>query len=76
MSITVIVILMSTLEDLTAASDAIRNLDTRRREQQTYRDALIRKAKDEGIGWAAIRRATGMLDRSLHLALQRTAPTE
>lgn len=64
---------MSTLDDLTAASDALRRLDERRRQQQAYRDQLIRQAINEGIGWAAIRRATGMLDRSLQLAIKRTA---
>ena len=63
---------MSTLDELAAASEAIRNLDERRRQQQAYRDDLIRRAMNEGIGWAAIRRATGMLDRSLQLALRRT----
>lgn len=67
---------MSTLEDLAKASEAIRNLDERRKQQQSYRDKLIRKAVNEGIGWAAIRRATGMLDRSLQLALRRTDPSK
>jgi hypothetical protein len=63
---------MSTLEDLTEASDKLRALDERRKQQQTYRDHLIREAINEGIGWVAIRRATGMLDRSLQLAVRRT----
>lgn len=63
---------MSTIQDLTEASDALRKLDQRRKDQQAYRDELIRKALDEGIGWVAIRKATGMLDRSLQLAIKRT----
>lgn len=65
---------MSTLDDLTEASEALRKLDQRRKDQQTYRDDLIRKALNEGIGWVAIRKATGMLDRSLQLAVRRTEP--
>lgn len=67
---------MSTLDDLTEASNALRDLDDRRKQQQAYRDHLIRRALNEGIGWAAIRRATGMLDRSLQLAIKRTEGTE
>lgn len=63
---------MSTLEDLTEASDKLRALDERRKNQQSYRDDLIRQAINEGIGWVAIRKATGMLDRSLQLAVKRT----
>lgn len=63
---------MSTIQDLTEASEALRKLDQRRKDQQAYRDDLIRKALDEGIGWVAIRKATGMLDRSLQLAIKRT----
>lgn len=63
---------MSTIQDLTEASEALRRLDQRRKDQQAYRDELIRKALDEGIGWVAIRKATGMLDRSLQLAIKRT----
>ena len=65
---------MSTLDDLAEASVAIRKLDERRKNQQSYRDDLIRKAINEGIGWVAIRDATGMLDRSLQLAVKRTEP--
>ena len=62
---------MSTLDDLTQASEVLRDLDERRRKQQAYRDHLISKAMSEGIGWVAIRNATGMRDRSLQLAVQR-----
>lgn len=63
---------MSTLDDLTAASESLRRLDQRRKDQQAYRDDLVRKALNEGHGWVAIRKATGMLDRSLQLAVRRT----
>ena len=63
---------MSILEDLAKASEKLRDLDQRRKDQQAYRDDLIREAKDHGHGWAEIQRATGMLDRSLALALKRT----
>lgn len=62
---------MSTLDDLTAASAKLRDLDQRRKDQQAYRDDLIAQAKAEGTGWADIKRATGMQDRSLALALKR-----
>ena len=65
---------MSTLDDLAEASTALHRLDHRRKDQQAYRDELIRKAMNEGIGWVAIRKATGMLDRSLQLAIRRTEP--
>lgn len=63
---------MTILDDLAEASAVIRRMDENRKKQQTYRDDLIRRAVDEGVGWAAIQRATGMLDRSLALALKRT----
>lgn len=61
------------LTDLEAASKKLRDLDQRRRDQQTYRDHLIAKAQEAGHGWAEIKRATGMQDRSLALALKRIA---
>ena len=62
---------MDILNDLTEASDKLRQLDRRRKDQQAYRDDLIRKAQDAGHGWAEIQRATGMQPRSLALALKR-----
>ena len=62
---------MDILDDLTKASDKLRQLDQRRKDQQAYRDDLIRKAQEAGHGWAEIQRATGMLPRSLALALKR-----
>lgn len=63
---------MDILEDLKEASDALRALDVRRNGQQKYRDDLIRRAYDSGVGWTAIIQATGMLPRSLALSLKRT----
>ena len=65
---------MGTLDDLTKASEALRKLDQRRKDQQAYRDDLIRQAINDGIGWADIKRATGLLNRSLQLAIKRTEP--
>ena len=65
---------MGTLDDLTKASEALRKLDQRRKDQQSYRDDLIRQAINDGIGWADIKRATGLLNRSLQLAIKRTEP--
>lgn len=62
---------MGILDDLTEASDKLRQLDQRRKDQQAYRDDLIAAAVKAGIGWAEIQRATGMLPRSLALALKR-----
>lgn len=59
------------LTELEAASKKLRDLDKRRKDQQAYRDHLIKKAQDAGHGWAEIKRATGMQDRSLALALKR-----
>lgn len=64
---------MSILEDLAEASEKLRALDQRRKDQQAYRDDLIRRAVEGGHGWAEISRATGMLPRSLALALKRTS---
>lgn len=38
---------MSTLDDLAEASDKLRALDERRKNQQAYRDDLIRRAITE-----------------------------
>lgn len=65
---------MGTLDDLTKASEAMRKLDQRRKDQQAYRDDLIRQAINDGYGWADIKRATGLLNRSLQLAIKRTEP--
>lgn len=65
---------MTTLDELREASAVIRRMDENRKNQQAFRDDLIRRAVNEGIGWAEIQRATGMLDRSLALALKRTDP--
>ena len=62
---------MSNLEDLTKATEALRRLDQRRKDQQAYVDDLIAKAMKDGHGWAEIKRATGMLNRSLQLAIKR-----
>lgn len=65
---------MGILEDLSDASDKLRQLDQRRKDQQAYRDDLIRSAINAGVGWADISRATRMLPRSLALAIKRTEP--
>lgn len=59
------------LSDLKQASKRLKDLDERRKEQQRYRDDLIKQAREAGIGWADIKRATGMADRSLALAYKR-----
>lgn len=62
---------MSNLEDLTKAAEALRKLDQRRKDQQAYLDDLIAAAAKNGHGWAEIKRATGMMNRSLQLAMKR-----
>lgn len=62
---------MDILNDLTEASNKLRQLDQRRQNQQAYRDELIRQAKEAGHGWTAILKATGMQPRSLTLAIRR-----
>ncbi|MGO3844455.1 hypothetical protein [Agrococcus casei] len=59
------------LTDLEQASKRLNDLDQRRKDQQRYRDDLIKQARDSGVSWTQIKRATGMADRSLALAYKR-----
>ena len=59
------------LTDLEQASKRLNDLDQRRKDQQRYRDDLIKQARDSGVSWTQIKRAPRMADRSLALAYKR-----